>query len=94
MDAISAIVGVVEMVDPISHPSIAKDMTESFIVFSDQCCDFLIFFFVPWYFSVQPLIIGCPCDRAGLLQMQAYTQKEDSLVFIESEILFLPGSLS
>ncbi len=59
VDAVSAVMRVVQAIDPISHAPIAQDVVESFIILLDQLGDDLVFFFRFWDISLQPLIIGC-----------------------------------
>ena len=56
-DAVSAVMRVVQAIDPISHAPIAQDVVESFIILLDQLGDDLIFFFLFGNISLQPLII-------------------------------------
>ena len=58
-DAVSAVMRVVQAIDPIRHAPIAQDVVESFIILLDQLGDDLVFFFRFWDISLQPLIIGC-----------------------------------
>ena len=58
-DAVSAVMRVVQAIDPIRHAPIAQDVVESFIILLDQLGDDLVFFFRFWDISRQPLIIGC-----------------------------------
>ena len=58
-DAVSAVMRVVQAIDPISHAPIAQDVVKSFIILLDQLGDDLVFFFRFWNISLQPLIIGC-----------------------------------
>ena len=57
MNAVPAVVRVVQAIDPISHAPIAQDVVESFIILLDQLGDDLIFFFLFGNISLQPLII-------------------------------------
>ena len=59
MNAVPAVMRVVQAIDPISHAPIAQDVVESFIILLDQLGDDLVFFFRFWDISLQPLIIGC-----------------------------------
>ena len=59
VDAVLAVMRVVQAIDPISHAPIAQDVVESFIILLDQLGDDLVFFFRFWDISLQPLIIGC-----------------------------------
>ena len=59
MNAVPAVIRVVQAIDPISHAPIAQDVVESFIILLDQLGDDLVFFFRFWDISLQPLIIGC-----------------------------------
>lgn len=45
VDAVPAVMRVVQAIDPISHAPIAQDVMESFIIFLDQLGDDLVFFF-------------------------------------------------
>ena len=45
MNAVPAVMRVVQAIDPISHAPIAQDVVESFIIFLDQLGDDLVFFF-------------------------------------------------
>lgn len=79
MDTVTAVIRVIKMIDPVCHASIAKDMTESFIVFFYQFGYFLIFFLVLWYFSVQPLIVGSTSD----FQLPAHPVNAPGFLFVE-----------
>lgn len=59
MNAVPAVMRVVQAIDPISHAPIAQDVVESFIILLNQLDDDLVFFFRFWDISLQPLIIGC-----------------------------------
>lgn len=59
MNAVPAVMRVVQAIDPISHAPIARDVVESFIILLDQLDDDLFFFFHFLDISLQPLIIGC-----------------------------------
>lgn len=58
MNAVPAVMRVVQAIDPISHAPIAQDVVESFIILLDQLGDDLVFFFRFWDISLQPLIIS------------------------------------
>ena len=45
MNAVPAVMRVVQAIDPISHAPIAQDEVESFIILLDQLGDDLVFFF-------------------------------------------------
>ena len=45
MNAVPAVMRVVQAIDPISHAPIAQDVVESFIILLDQLGDDLVFFF-------------------------------------------------
>ena len=57
VNAVPAVLRVVQAIDPISHATIAQDVVESFIILLDQLGDDLIFFFLFGNISLQPLII-------------------------------------
>ena len=57
VNAVPAVMRVVQAIDPISHAPIAQDVVESFIILLDQLGDDLIFFFLFGNISLQPLII-------------------------------------
>lgn len=57
VNAVPAVLRVVQAIDPISHAPIAQDVVESFIILLDQLGDDLIFFFLFGNISLQPLII-------------------------------------
>ena len=59
MNAVPAVMRVVQAIEPISHAPIAQDVVESFIILLNQLGDDLVFFFRFWDISLQPLIIGC-----------------------------------
>ncbi len=59
VNAVPAVLRVVQAIDPISHAPIAQDVVESFIILLDQLGDDLVFFFRFWDIALQPLIIGC-----------------------------------
>ena len=42
LDAFPAVVCMIERIDVHSHPSVAEDVAEPFIVFSDPTCDPLV----------------------------------------------------
>lgn len=44
MNAVPAVMRVVQAIDPISHAPIAQDVVESFIILLDQLGDDLVFF--------------------------------------------------
>ena len=48
MNAVPAVMRVVQAIDPISHAPIAQDEVESFIILLDQLGDDLVFFFRFW----------------------------------------------
>jgi hypothetical protein len=57
VNAVPAVMRVVQAIDPISHASIAQDVVESFIILLDQLDDNFVFFLPFWDISLQPLII-------------------------------------
>lgn len=59
MNAVPAVMRVVQAIDPTSHAPIAQDVVESFIILLDQLGDDLVFSFRFWDISIHPLIIGC-----------------------------------
>ena len=65
MNAVPAVMRVVQAIDPISHAPIAKDVVESFIILLDQLGDDLVFSFRFWDISLQPLIIYRPDHTAS-----------------------------
>lgn len=66
VNAVPAVMRVVQAVDPVGHTSIAKDVVKSFIILLDELSDDFVFFFPFWDIPLQPLIIRCSCNT-GLL---------------------------
>ncbi len=56
MNAVPAVMRVVQTIDPFSHAPIAQDVVESFIILLDQLGDDLVFFFCFWDISLQLFI--------------------------------------
>lgn len=80
MHTISAIVRLIKMIDPWSHPTISQDVVKSFIILYNELRKFYIFQLFLRNFTMMLFIISCP----WYFQLFTHTPNTPMIVFIKN----------